>query len=371
MSNPITWVGLDAHKKFIQIAVLKGTSRKPLEWRIEHTPGQVRRLARKLVKDFPGEVRCCYEAGPCGYGLKRKMENASPLVCEVVAPALIPVKPGDRIKTDRRDARKLADYLRSGLLTEVQPPTEAEEAVRDLCRCREDISEDLMRSRHRLSKFLLRRAVHYAGKNWTLKHMRWLRVLRFDDPVDQDVFDEYLMSVDSLAERKRALSANLERVAHTEPWRERVGWLRCFHGIDTVTAMTIVAELHDFQRFNTARQLMSYLGLTPCEHSSVTPRRGGITKAGNAHVRRILIQVAHQYRHRPRPGATLHRRREGQPAPVIAVADRAHKRLYRQYMKLLLKGKHRNKAVTAVARQLVGFIWSVLHSHDSIGSVTA
>jgi transposase len=361
---------MDAHKKFIQVAVLSGSSREVVEWRVEHTPSKVRRLARKLVKDYPGEVRCCYEAGPCGYGLKRKMEQTSSLVCEVVAPALIPVKPGDRVKTDRRDARKLAEYLRSDLLTEVQPPTELEEAVRDLCRCREDVVEDLMRARHRLSKFLLRRAVHYAGNNWTLTHMRWLRGVRFENSIEQDIFDEYLASVDSLEERKKAISEKLERVASTEPWREPVGWLRCFNGIDTVTAMTIVAELHGFQRFGSARQLMSYLGLTPSEHSSVKSRRGGITKAGNSHVRRILIQVAHLYRYRPVPSEKLRRRRKGQPEAVIAIADKAHKRLHGQYMKLLFKGKQRNLVVTAIARQLVGFIWSVLHAHDWTEQVT-
>jgi transposase len=358
MSDSITWVGLDAHKSFIQVAVLHHGESK--EWRVNHTPRQVKRLARKLTRDYPGEVRCCYEAGPCGFGLKRQLEQAAPLVCEVVAPALIPVKPGDRIKTDRRDARKLASYLRSDLLTEVHPPTEAEEAVRDLSRCREAIVADRMRARHRLSKWLLRRAIYYSGNNWTQVHLRWLRDLSFDDPVDRDVFDEYLLAVERLDERERAVSEKLERVAQSEAWKERVGWLRCFYGIDTVVAMTILAELHDFRRFNSPRQLMSYLGLTPSEHSSVTPSRGGITKTGNTHVRRMLVQVAHHYQSRPRGGKTLSRRREGQPARVVAIAEKAHQRCHRLFMRMLFKGKHRNQAVVAVSRELVGFIWAVL-----------
>jgi transposase len=292
------------------------------------------------------------------------MEEAAPLICEVVAPSLIPVKPGDRIKTDRRDARKLAEYLRSDLLTEVHPPTEAEEAVRDLCRCREGIVADRMRARHRLSKWLLRRAFHYDGRNWTQAHHTWMRGLSFDDPVDREVFEEYLLAVDRLDERVRAVSEKLERISQSEPWRERAGWLRCFHGIDTVVAMTILAELHDFRRFNTPRQLMSYLGLTPSEHSSVTPNRGGITKTGNGHVRRMLAQVAHHYKSYPRTSKALSKRREGQPGWVIAIADKAHRRCHRLFMRLLLKGKHHNLAVAAVSRELAGFIWAVLQQPE-------
>jgi len=355
-------VGLDAHKKFINVAVRVGKRRKFQEWRIENSPRAVRRLSRKLLKGATGEVRCCYEAGPLGFSLKRQLEQAAALICEVVAPSLIPVKPGDRIKTDRRDARKLADLLAAGLLTEVHPPSEEDEAVRDVCRCREDVREDLARVRHRLSKFLLRKAVHYgAGKAWTHAHRQWLRSVRLEHSAEQVAFDEYLLQVEHQEERLRSVQEKLEELALSEPYAGPVGWLRCFHGIDTVTAITIISEVHDFRRFPSPRELMSYLGLVPGEDSSGEKRRqGAITKAGNSHVRRVLVEAAWHYRHRPRVGAKLHERRKGQPGRVVSLADRAHQRLNRKYRRLKNRGKHQNKITVAIARELVGFIWATL-----------
>jgi transposase len=322
----------------------------------------IRRWTRKLVREAPGPVRICYEAGPCGFALQRQILAVGPeLVCDVIAPALIPVRPGERIKTDRRDARRLVRLYRSGELTVVHPPTEAEEALRDLMRCREDAREDLLRARHRLGKFLLRHGRLYAGKAWSDKHTAWLSKLRWDQEPEAKTFDDYRLAIEQVSCRLREMDRSIELLSQKEPYQERVGWLRCFRGIDTVTAMTILAELHGFERFRHPRELMSYLGLVPSERSSGDrTRRGALTKAGNAHVRRVLIESSHHARHRPHIGYQLRRRRREQPAWVIAHADRAMKRLNARYWRLLSRGKPHNKAVAAVAREFVGFVWAVL-----------
>jgi transposase len=363
VDGSITWVGLDAHKKAISVAA--AFPGRPLEqWTADNTVASVRRLVRKLEREARGsEVRCCYEAGPCGYALKRQLEREGKVVCEVVAPSLIPIKPGERIKTDRRDAKKLCEMLRAGLLTEVHPPTPDQEAVRDLCRCREDAKADLHRSRHRLGKLLLRRAMvwHPDKKAWSRAHRQWLRTVRFDLPTDQAVFDDYLLAIEHLEERIKNLDTKLAAVADEPLYREHVGWLRCFRGIDTTTAITILAELHGVQRFHSPRQLAAYLGLVPSEYSSSDrTRRGSITKAGNGHIRRVLIEASWHYRHPPGVGAALSKRRARQPARVIAIADRAQQRLHRRYRRLTERGKPANKAVVATARELVAFLWAAL-----------
>jgi len=361
MSDGITWVGLDVHQEQIAVAVLLGSARQAKELQVRHDARGVRKLVRHL-RELGGSVESAYEAGPCGYALQRQL-RAEGIGCVVVAPSLTPVKPGDRIKTDRRDARKLAEHLRAGLLTEVTAPSEAQEAVRDLCRCREDAREDLMRARHRLSKMLLRRGLVYrGGSNWTQKHRRWLLGLQWQHEAERFVFGDYLRAVELLEERMRSLDIALQEQASRDPYREPVGWLRCFSGFDTVNAMTVVTELFDVARFASPRQLMSYLGLVPSEHSSGGSRRqGGITKSGNRHVRRALVNAAWKYRHRPHVGAVLRKRREGQPAAIVSLADRAQQRLHRRFMRLLLaRGKPSQQAVIAVARELAGFVWAVL-----------
>jgi transposase len=362
-SNGITFVGLDAHKNSISVAMLPAGGGRVVEWQVANEPAAVRRLAKKLEREAAGEVRCCYEAGPCGYALQRQLEAAG-VICEVVAPSLIPFKPGERIKTDRRDAIKLAELLRAGMLTEVQAPTEDEEAVRDLCRCREDAREDLTRVRHRMSKFLLRRACIYGltRQAWGKQHQQWLRGLKFERAADQAIFDDYLLALEQLEERLRTLEAKLAEIADQQPYREPVAWLRCFRGINTTTALSLVAELHDFRRFTSAPALMAYLGLVPSEHSSGEGRRqGAITKSGNRHVRRLLVETAWHYRHRPTVGLGLRQRRRGQPARVIALADRAQQRLCRRYTRMVARGKPHNKIVVAIARELVGYLWAALY----------
>lgn len=361
MKKGTTYVGMDVHKRSIAVAVRWPGGGEAEVRTLPNEPRAVGRWVRRMKREAPGPIRCAYEAGPCGYSLQRQLW-AEEIDCQVIAPSLIPRKPGERIKTDRRDARKLAEYLEGGLLTEVHPPTPEAEAVRDLCRAREDAKEDQMRARHRLSKFLLRRGLIYGkGKAWSLAHQRWLRGLRLDHPADQATFDAYCLALDQTQERVRTIEAQLDEWSKTEPYAQPVARLRCFHGIDTTTAMTLVTELHDFRRFRNPRQLMAYLGLVPSENSSGDrTQRGGITKAGNGHARRVLIESAWHYRHLPRGSVTLRKRREGQPARIIAIADRAHQRLSRRYRRLTERGKPHNKVVVAVARELVGFLWATL-----------
>jgi transposase len=331
-------------------------------WIAENEPKAIDRLHRKLERDAPGPVRVCYEAGPCGYALQRQLTKGR-VSCVVIAPALMPRKPGDRVKTDKRDARKLAELFRAGLLTTVQPPTPAEEAVRDLARARDDARDDVQRARHRLGKLLLRRGLHYAGKNWTKAHRQWIKTIHWEHAAERAVVDDYLLAIDQVESRLVELDVQLTETAQTEPYREPVGWLRCFRGIDTLTAMLILAELHDFRRFPSARALMAYLGLVPSEDSSgERHRRGRITKTGNTLVRRVLIEASWHYQHRPGVGPGLAGRRKGQPARVIAIADKAQQRLCRRFRQLKAKDKLPTKVVVAVARELAGFIWAALQS---------
>jgi transposase len=355
-----TYVGIDAHKKDLFIAMLIGTHAAPVTWTVANEPNAVRRLLRKLERDAPGAVRVCYEAGPCGYALQRRMTTTR-VSCQVIAPALVPRKPGERVKTNRRDARKLAELLRAGLLTEVQPPTAAEEAVRDLCRARDDAREDLQRCRHRLGKLLLRRGLHYSGRNWTRAHRQWIDSLEWTQAAERVVVEDYLLAIDHVEARLSELDAHLTTIAQAAPYQEPVAWLRCFRGIDTLTAILILAELHDFHRFQSPRALMAYLGLVPGEDSSgEKQRRGRITRTGNSLVRRLLVETAWHYQHRPGVGIALARRRKGQPRRVIAIADKAQQRLCRRFRKLAAEHKPTPKIVVAIARELAGFLWAAL-----------
>jgi len=359
VKNTITYVGIDAHKKDLFVAMLAGTQ-SPVAWTVPNEPNAVRRLLRKLEREAPGPVRACYEAGPCGYALQRQMTTAR-VSCQVIAPALVPRKPGERVKTNRRDARKLVELLRAGLLTEVRPPTLEEEAVRDLCRARDDAREDLQRCRHRLGKLLLRRGLHYSGRNWTQAHRQWIDSLAWAQQAERVVVEDYLLGLDQVEARLIELDARLTEIAQSDPYREPVAWLRCFRGIDTLTAILILAELHDFRRFQSPRALMAYLGLVPGEDSSGEKhRRGRITRTGNTLVRRLLVETAWHYQHRPAVGVALARRRKGQPGRVIAIADKAQQRLCRRFRKLAAQHKPAPKIVVAIARELAGFLWAAL-----------
>ncbi len=372
MSEATTFVGMDVHKIDIAVAMLVEGSGSPLEWRAANEPAAVRRLAKKL-QEGGGTVHCVYEAGPCGYALQRQLRDFG-ITCDVIAPSMIPIRPGEKIKTDRRDARKLAELARGGLLTVVHPPTEDEEAVRDLCRGRDDARLDLMRARHRLGKFLLRRGrVFGTGdqRAWSQAHRWWLGQQTFERTAERVMFEDYLLAVEQTEARRHSLELHLEDLSREPRYAQAVGWLRCFRGIDTITAITLLAELHDFRRFRSPSQLMAYLGLVPSEYSSGPQKhRGSITRTGNRHVRRLLIEAAWHYRHKPRVGVALSQRRHGQPAAIIALADKAQLRLCRRYRRMEHRSKHPTKIVVAVARELVGYLWAALTPSTRTDCVT-
>jgi transposase len=363
MEGSITWVGIDAHKRTLVVAVLHPAKKEPEEFQIDNDERSIKKLVRRLERGTAGEIRICYEAGTCGYALQRRIETAGRAVCEVIAPSLIPRKPGERIKTDRRDARKLVELHRAGLLTTVAPPTPEQEAIRDLCRCREDVRADLGRCRHRLVKMLVRRGHVFTSTSrlWGKTHRRWLDALAFVDATDAVVVAEYKLAVEQTERRLRAMDAELEKAAQLPLYRDHVAWLRCFRGIDTTIAMIFVAELHGIERFESPRALAAYLGLVPTLYASGdSAHRGKITKTGNGHIRRALVQASWQYRHRAGVGDNLRARREGQPERVLTIADEAQRRLTVRYRRLIERGKNSNKVVIAIARELVGFLWAAL-----------
>ena len=337
-----------------------GQSKPRYSREIANTPEAVAKLVKKLSPQ--GEVLSfCYEAGPCGYGIHRQLTHMGH-TCAVVAPSLIPRKAGDRVKTDRRDSESLARLHRAGELTAVWVPGPEQEAVRDLTRAREDTKALERQAKQRLGAFLLRHGRLYAsGKTkWTEAHTRWLTTLKFEAPVQQIVFQEYVDTVTHLSARVAALGAEMVRVLDDFSLAPIVRALMALRGIQLVTALTVVAEIGDLTRFTSPRQLMSYLGLVPSESSSgATTRRGGITKTGNGHVRRVLTEAAWCYRFPARKTAHLQRRAKTTSDPVQAIAWKAQKRLCGRYQHLMRAGKLKVQVCTAIARELTGFLWAV------------
>lgn len=354
------FVGLDVHKETIAVAVADGAGGEPRGLgTVPNTPEAVAKLVRKLGP--PARLRVCYEAGPCGYVLSRQLTELG-VAGTVVAPSLVPTKPGDKVKTDRRDAEKLARLHRAGELTAVWVPDAAHEALRDLTRAREEAVAELHRCRQRLGKFLLRQGLYPpAGVNpWTLRHRDWLDRLRLEQPAHGIVLAEALTALDQAHARLGRLEAAVAAQVADGPHAAVLGALQCLRGVGLVTAATVVAELGDLTRFPSARHLMAYAGLVPGEHSSGgRTRRGGITKTGNAHLRRVVVEAAWHYRHPPGVGAPLRRRQTGQPAAVVALAGKAQDRLHRRFRRLVGRGKLKQEAVVAVARELLGFLWAI------------
>jgi transposase len=356
-STPI--IAFDQHAATTVAAVLLPGERTPALHTLTSETTTVVRFIERIRTDQA--VACCYEAGPCGFDLQRALA-ARGIACEVIAPALIPRRAGDRIKTDRRDAGQLAVLYRAGALTAIRIPTVNEEAARDLLRCRDDIRADLMRARHRLSKFLLRHGRRFTDANpWSKRHEVWLRAQTWSLPALDQTYQAYIRAVEEIGARMRTVDQDLRGLLELEELRPRVTRLRCFRGIDDLTALTIAAELGDARRFATAPRAMAFVGLVPSEHSSGPRRtRGGITKTGNTHLRRILVEAAWQYRRPPLIGRALRRRQTGAPAAVIAHAWTAQQRLWRRYQRLVARGKPKTKVMAAVARELTGFIWAAL-----------
>ena len=355
-----TIIAFDQHAATTVAAVLLPGQRTPALHPLPSESATILRFVQRVGRQ--GAVTCCYEAGPCGFELQRTL-TARGIPCEVIAPALIPRRAGDRVKTDRRDSGQLAILYRAGALTPIHIPTDQEEAARDLLRCREDIRADLLRARHRLSKFLLRHGRRFTAtkKAWSKRHDTWLRAQTWPLPALDQTHGAYLRAVDEAVARLRAVEQDLRGLLTLAPLQSRVERLRCFRGIDDLTALTIAAELGDARRFATAPRTMAFVGLVPSEHSSGTKHaRGAITKTGNAHLRRVLVEAAWHYRHRPFVGAALRRRQHGAPAAIVAQAWTAQQRLHRRYHRLAGRGKPNQQVITAVARELTGFVWAAL-----------
>ena len=359
----VRFVGLDVHAETIAVAVAE--SGRDGEVRslgiIPNRLESVRKLLKKLGR--PDQLRACYEAGPTGYALYWQLTELG-VKCEVVAPTLVPVKAGDRVKTDRRDAVKLARNYRAGDLTPVWIPDAAHEALRDLVRARLAAKKDQLRARHRLSKFLLRHGRRPAtgAKAWTAAYMRWAKEVRFDQAAQEATLSDYIHEVEHARERIVRLERAIDAAVETMPERMRavIEALQALRGIAKISAVTVVAELGEISRFEKARQLMGYSGAVSSEHSSgVRTRRGAITKTGNAHLRRIAVEAAWAYRFRPSVGTTLAMRQKGVSPEVKLIAWKAQHRLNSRYRKLLAKGKTKQKVVTALARELLGFIWAI------------
>jgi transposase len=360
MVDRISYVGLDVHKDGIVAAIADGGLRGEIReyGRIANTAAALERLVRKLGGDGT-TLRFCYEAGPCGYGIQRRL-SARGHECVVVAPSLIPKRPGDRVKTDRRDAASLARLHRAGELTAVWVPDTGHEAMRDLVRARLDAVHALRRARQQLSGFLLRHGCHYGRPAWTKLHRRWLAGLKFEQAVHHLVLEDYLQAVEAAAARRDRLTAQIAAMLPDWTLAPVVAALQTMRGMALVNAATVIAELGDLSRFANPRQLMAYLGLVPSEHSSgASVRRGGITKAGNSAARRLLIEAAWCYRFPARISRDLRLRQEDQPKSIREIAWKGQVRLCTRYRRLARTGKPANVVTTAIARELAGFVWAI------------
>ncbi len=361
MAQVRSWVGLDVHAEKVVGAVVDAVSGELRFSRLSGSTVEVAGFCRALS----GPVRVAYEAGPTGFGLARAL-TAMGVGCVVAAPGKIPRAPQDRVKTDRRDAERLARLLMAGELHPVRVPATNEEALRDLVRAREDLRGDLMRARHRVGKLLLRHDLRFAGNNWTQAHRDWLAGIELCEPVAQAVLEDGLGSIDALLVRRESLERQMTALVPGSPWAEEVARLRCLRGIDTLSALGLCAEIGDFDRFRRPGQLMSYLGMVPSENSTGDKRRlGSITKSGSQHARRLLVEAAWHYRKPPRVGRVLARRQDGQPQPVTAISWQAQRRLYRTWQRLDgQRGKRRTIVAVAVGRELAGFCWAITTTAD-------
>jgi len=361
MTEERYYIGMDVHKDSVQMAVFEHAGEEPIyERKLNNDPALLVKEAKRFSQK--GETEAAYEAGCLGYVIQRAFEKAG-IACYVLPANKLAKKRDDRIKTDKRDARLIGRELRSKSIRPISVPNDADEATRDLLRCREDASEDVRRAKQRLSKFLLRHGHSYAaqqGSHWTAKYWEWMDKIQFSQEYERAVFEEYRSQILAMEARLKRLDRQVEEAAESPQYKAAVSKLRAFKGIDYIIALALVCEIGDFQRFGSAKAFMSYLGFVPSESSSGPKRRqGGITKAGNGHLRRLLIEGAWHYTRNARSGKRLEKRRQNSPPGVIAIADKALQRLHKKFVRLLMKGKHKNMAVTAVARELAGFVWAV------------
>ncbi len=355
--SDVVVLAMDVHKNSISTGVLEPDVTSVTMDRIGTDDESVRRLVARFPD--PSRVWACYEAGPTGYELARVL-GAAGMRCEVIAPSLIPTAPGDRVKTDKRDARRLARLFRAGQLTAVRVPTPAEEAVRDLCRAREDMVIDRTRARHRLDKFLLRHGrIWRGGSNWTVKHESWVRAQRFDESAMTYTFNHYLATLSAREAAVAAIEADLWPWTERAPFAELVSRFAAYRGITVLGALVLTSEVCDWRRFPAAGMFMSFTGLVPTEHSSgERQHRGGITHAGNTHLRTQLVESAWSYRARPQVGTVLAKRQHGVHPDTLARSWKAQQRLCSRFRRLDARKNNRKVVVTAIARELAGFIWA-------------
>jgi transposase len=362
MREKLRFLGMDVHAETIAVAIAEPDGEVRSLGTIANREDSIRKFIKKLGS--PEQLRACYEAGPTGFVLYWQLTQLG-VDCAVIAPTLVPKKPGDRVKTDRRDALKLARSHRSGDLTAVWVPDEASEALRDLVRQREAAKQDQLRARHRLTKFLLRTGQRppLGLKPWTERYMRWLGQVRYTQPAQEVTLRDCMNEFEHMSARvKRLEEAILEVVKLApQPMQEVIRGLQALRGVAHISAVTIAAELGNISsRFESARKLMGYSGVFPSENTSgKRVRRGGITKAGNAHLRRIVVESAWSYRHWPRVGEKLRKRQQGISAEITEIAWKAQNRLHQRYIKLSMAGKEQKKIVTAIGRELLGFIWAI------------
>jgi len=357
----VYFIGLDVHKDNTQMAVLETKGKEPVAIKvIDSDPIKVAKTIRPYTKE--GIVHVGYEAGCMGYTLYRVLTGMK-IDCQIMAPNKI-FRGGnnEKIKTDKRDATAIAWMLRREEGAGIAVPEREDEAARDLLRCRGDMQDDLKRAKQRLLKFLLRHGhIYETTRYWTGKHRKWMKALVFEMPLDKAVFEQYLYTIESIEERVVRIELQIKEIAESPRYQERVRKFRAFRGVDYIIALSLVCEIGDFKRFPTAAAFMSYLGLVPSEYSSGKRRKqGGITKTGNGHVRKLLTEAAWHYTRPTKISARLALRRIGTAESVISYADRALNRLHGKYVKLLFNGKSKQAAVTAVARELSGFLWGVM-----------
>ncbi|NGM84798.1 IS110 family transposase [Paenibacillus sp. 7124] len=362
MKCTIKYVGMDVSKESIAIAIAESGREEPRFWgTIPHKPEAVRKWLKQVGGNENLEV--CYEAGPTGYELFRWLTGMG-ITCIVVAPSLIPKRAGDRVKTDRRDAIRLAQLHRAGELTSVYVPDRDTEALRDLVRAREDAKEDLHRARQRMIKFLLRHQISHPAhlkKRWTKSYKKWLGALKFERSAEHYVFQDYLQVVLESEQRLERLEQEMARQSDAAPQTEVIQALQSLRGIGLLTAMTLVAEIGSFSRFRNPKQLMAYAGIVPQERSrGEASWRGRITKSGNAHIRRVVTEAAWQYRHRPAMTERMQQKSQKQSTKIQSIAWKAQHRLHGRYFRLIMqRGKQKCVAATAIAGELLGFVWAV------------
>jgi transposase len=358
----VYYVGIDVHKETVEFSVFRNWNNEPeFEKQLINDDHKIIGLLKKLQEN--GKVETCYEAGCMGFTLQRTLDKEG-IACRVISAGKLPVRPSDKIKTDRRDARNLARALRAGEAQGIYISTQEDEAVREYIRARNDMKNELKHIKQQLHGFLLRKGIRYeSNRYWTGRHRKWMKDLHFESSIEKETFESYYSRLVESEEKIHLMDKRIIEISQTERYRDKVNRLRCLKGIDYHIALAHVCEIGDFGRFPDAGSFMAYLGLVPREYSSGNKqRRGRITKAGNSHLRRLLTEASWHYRYTAPPNRRLTTRRIGQDPEVIRYSDKAMRRLQKKFTRLSFKGKPKQVAVTAVSRELAGFIWGLMNN---------